>query len=550
MKREKDIMKEEKKTGERQKRRRQLFPVLAALCLAAAAAAVFLWMGGNGRKGEEPVTLRFLLFGAEEPRGMDAVLEEFEKRTGDTLGLRIEIDWIEDATEYKKLSDVRLSSMVNYDLVFDAAWIHLDSMQEKGIYADLSPYLKNPDYPGLYGAFSEKILENNLVGGEQCALPVCRTYGSGIPCIYYRKDLAGKYGMDSVENEEELKAYLEALLAHEPEMIPLVLRGDRGFYNFQPNPRPLKEEQASRLVYPVQIGKVRVVAQLDESGTRVEAVGIMGDQEGFGDFMEGLQYDFLIPSLEGYREWNRYCEEDVLNRQDQEEVFWSGAGGAYIGTLDDYEEVERILTSRVEGAELGAYIINEGIREEREGAVASNYRANNYVCIPASSRHVEETVRFLDWLFTSRENHDLFEYGVEGIHWRAEGEERYEQIPDEEGEYYLFPGYTLTWNSHYVRFPAQMPPEILEYKEYELRESSFFEQRLKDFSFDDTAVKNSMQKVVPILKEAWYPLSNGVLENPVQTMQEAVEEAKRYGLYDILEEVKRQLQEYLDNQGN
>ena len=95
-----------------------------------------------------------------------------------------------------------------------------------------------------------------------------------------------------------------------------------------------------------------------------------------------------------------------------------------------------------------------------------------------------------------------------------------------------------------------MPPEILEYKEYELRESSFFEQRLKDFSFDDTAVKNAMQKVVPILKEAWYPLSNGVLENPVQTMQEAVEEAKRYGLYDILEEVKRQLQEYLDNQGN
>lgn len=354
--------------------------------------------------------------------------------------------------------------------------------------------------------------------------------------------------MDVLENAEELQAYLEALLAYEPEMIPLVLRGDRGFYSFQPDPHPLTEEQAARMVYPVTIGDIKVVAQLDESGTKVEAIGIMGDEEGFGDFMEGLQYDFLVSSLEGYRNWNRYCEEDVLNRQDQEAVFQSGAGGAYIGTLDDYEKVERLLTSQVEGAKLGVYIISEAIRERRDAAIRSDYRANNYVCIPASSRHVEETVRFLDWLFASRENHDLFEYGVEGVHWRTEGEGLYEQIPDEKGQYYQFPGYTLTWNSHYVRFSADMPEEILDYKEYELAERAYYGHSLKDFTFDDTNVDNQMRKVVHVFGEVWPALRNGLLEDPLEVMQAAVREAKENGLDDILEELRRQLQEYLDGE--
>lgn len=545
MKTEKFTVKEEKGAGKKRgKNRWWFFPILAIVCLTAAGAA-FLGLRGRGRNAEGPVTLRFLLFGAE-PKGMDMVLKEFENGAGAALGLRIEIDWIEDAGEYKTLSDVRLSSHSDYDLVFDAPWLHLRDMQERGMYVNLSPYLENSDYPGLFGAFSETLLKNNLTGGEQCALPICRTYGSGIPCIYYRKDLAQKYSMDSLNSEEELENYLEVLLTCEPKMIPLVLQGDRGFYSFQPDPHPLKEEQVSRLVYPVTIGEIRVVAQLDESGTRVEAMGIMGDEEGFQDFMEGLQYDFLISSLEGYRNWNRYCEEDVLNQQDQEGVFQSGAGGAYIGTLDDYEKVDQLLNSQVESAELGVYIISEDIRERRDAAIVSNYRANNYVCIPASSRHVEETVRFLDWLFTSRENHDLFEYGVEGVHWRAEGEERYEQIPDEEGEYYLFPGYTLTWNSHYVRFPADMPEEILDYKEYELAESTYREHSLKDFSFDDTNVKNEMRKVVQIFREVWPLLHNGLLENPGEAMRAAVREAKANGLDAILEELKRQLQEYLD----
>lgn len=514
---------------------------VCAVCLMALAVFPALWK----EEQKEIVTLRFLMFGTE-PEGMDMVLEEFYRRTQEDLGIRIEIDWIEGAADYSTLSDMRLSSRMDYDLVFDAKWIHLYEMQEKGIYADLSPYLHNPDYPGLYGAFSEKALENNLINGQQCALPVFRTYGTGIPCIYYRKDLAQKYGILSIDSEENLEAYMQAILLNEPDMIPLVLIGTRGFYTFNPQSYKLNSVQARRIVYPITIGGITVVGQLDDSLTKVEAVGIMGDEESFSGFMEGLRFDFLIQRLHGYREWNRYCEEDVLNRKNQDVVFRTGAGGAYISTLDDYERMNLLLTENVEGASLGVYIINERMRDRQEHAIGVSYRANNYVCIPASSAHMEQTAAFLDWLFSSRENHDLFECGIEGIHWTAVGDNRYQPIVNEEGSNYLFPGYVLTWNPNYVMFPSDMPDDILAYKEYELQESSFYENLLADFAFDESNVLSQFRKAEQIFNEVWPALRNGLLEEPEEVLYKAMDEAKENGLDDIMEEVERQLQEYLD----
>ncbi len=534
--------KKEKKIGKRILLWAAVLAGIAGLTLAAVMAA-----SNRGGDKKEIVTLRFLMFGTE-PDGMEDVLEEFYRRTRDTLGIRIEMEWVSQSSEYKLLSDMKLSARENYDLMFDAGWIHLYEMQDRGVYLDLSPYLNNPEYPGLRGAFSETVLQNNLINGEQCALPLFRTYGSGIPCIYYRKDLALKYGITSIDSVEDLESYMQALLANEPDLIPLVLNGSRGFFTFHPEGYFLTAEQSRRLLYPMTIGDITVVAQLDDSLTKVEAVGIMGDEESFSGFMEGLQFDFLIGRLEGYRNWNRYCEADVLNQMDQMTVFQKGLGGAYISTLDDYEESGYLLAENVQGASLGVYIINSNIRDMEEHAISTSYLANNFLCIPASSEHIEETVRFLDWLFASEENHDLFEHGIEGIHWRAVGEERYESLVGEDGSIYAFPGYAMTWNSHYVRFSADMPDDILAYKEYELLENTFYKKRLASFYFDDSGLQNQLIQVTQILNQVWPALRNGILDQPGAVLQEAMKEAKKYGLQDILDELKRQLQEYFDKE--
>ena len=58
-----------------------------------------------------------------------------------------------------------------------------------------------------------------------------------------------------------------------------------------------------------------------------------------------------------------------------------------------------------------------------------------------------------------------------------------------------------------------------------------------------------MMKVEQILSQVWPALRNGILDEPEAVLREAVEEAKKNGLQDILTELKRQLQEYLDQKG-
>ena len=61
----------------------------------------------------------------------------------------------------------------------------------------------------------------------------------------------------------------------------------------------------------------------------------------------------------------------------------------------------------------------------KPGAIRTDFRANNSVVIPASSKNIDRTMKFLDWLYSSKDNHDLFELGIEGEHWIKDGDNGY-----------------------------------------------------------------------------------------------------------------------------
>ena len=122
----------------------------------------------SGQDGEEtaenaqtpdPVTIKVLMSG-DKPNDWDAVLEEFYNRTKDTLNITFDWTWVPSA-DYKDKLNVKMTAGEEYDLVFDAPWMHLRTLAQDGIYADLSPYLNNDAYPGLKLAFPEDVMKYN-----------------------------------------------------------------------------------------------------------------------------------------------------------------------------------------------------------------------------------------------------------------------------------------------------------------------------------------------------------------------------------------------------
>ena len=90
--------------------------------------------------------------------------------------------------------------------------------------------------------------------------------------------------------------------------------------------------------------------------------------------------------------------------------------------------------------------------------------------------------------FKSTPAHDLFQYGIKGVHW--------DEAKDASGNYiegtvvnslenpYTFPAYELTWNPNYIRVTYASDPKVMEYVEYMYDINRYVAIPYSEFQFD------------------------------------------------------------------
>jgi putative aldouronate transport system substrate-binding protein len=70
---------------------------------------------------------------------------------------------------------------------------------------------------------------------------------------------------------------------------------------------------------------------------------------------------------------------------------------------------------------------------------------------------------FLDWLYASPENHDLYHYGIEGVHWHDRGPNRAEFVFDDAGDRLFLEDYWMTAYMGYFRHGVDMPDNHIDF---------------------------------------------------------------------------------------
>ncbi len=502
----------------------------------------------------DPVTLK-ILFKGPKPDGWDDVYAEFLRQTKDTLNTELDVTFVEHA-DYKDKLNLEMTSGSKYDLVFDASWIHLKTLAADGYYADLSAYFGNDNYPGLKKAFSMDVMNANKWYGYMCYIPFFRAYGNGVPAIFYRQDWADDWGIGQIDSMEDLEAYWAK--AKENGVIPMSARDTRGFfqlYTISGASYPATDSRPSTAEAGIQcwtIGNCPFWVYIKDNEVVACAMEGSGD-ENFKDFPEGYQYDFGVDRYEKFAEWQKlgYLSADSMTCKDESTPFWSGLAASYIGTLDDTEKNVTNLTAYSPEAELGAFVYIDGIRNMDDGVYPTSYGANNGMCVPASSKNIDRTMAFLDWMFGDAANHDLFELGVEGSDWEAVGENQYKDLS---GYSASFPGYGFTWNPNYVKFSSDIPEDILKYRVWETQESSFCRSPVVGFSFDGTSTDMSTYtaQMKAIADMVAVTKLHGILSDGTSTYSTAAEMLKANtdacyanGADKVQEELVRQLNEYL-----
>jgi len=386
-----------------------LFVLLAAQFVTAGGGQAAPAVPGPASAGKPAhVNLIFTMWG-DEPEAMSSVLAEFEKRTADTLNTSIKILWTPQSDYANKLR-LMLSAGEQIDSCFDATWITLQDFASRGVYYSLDDYFNNPDYPGLLNFDSEMLHYNMLesaTGRHIYAIPLMQTLGNNVYGYMIRKDLREKYGLPPIKSLPDLEKFMDLVLKNEPGMVPMAANQAGGPYQGLILGFDGMKENPDTLFWQVPVASGMFgCAQFAPDKKSVTNFYMVGDPR----IVNGKW--FSQDMFELTRRWyvNGYVDKDISSKTaaDMQNAFTSGRAAILQEGTANYALRKAALLKAVPNAQVEYWVYNEKMGNMEPNAVRTNYLATNYQCIPVTSKNIDRTINFYNWLFLTQDNHDLF----------------------------------------------------------------------------------------------------------------------------------------------
>ena len=171
----------------------------------------------------------------------------------------------------------------------------------------------------------------------------------------------------------------------------------------------------------------------------------------------------------------------------------------------------------------------------------------NLNAISATAEDPESGLKFLNWLYASQENHDLFHFGQEGVYFKDEGEgmlSRSDDMKNDNGDARFWLDTWMTGYMPYMRYDAAVTTdEYLDYMNY--RSENYVVSPVAGFLFDSSNVTTELTNLQTEIIASIYPIKVGMVsyEDNIDT---AIEKLKAAGLDKYLEEYRTQFQAYLE----
>ncbi len=502
----------------------------------------------------EDVTINIRVM--NEVKNVDKVIAKYEEMVADDpvmSKIHPNIEYVIGA-DYKDKLNMALSAQEDIDLMFCGSWFGLTKFIQEGDFADLTGYFNNDEFPGLKKAFSGQFLDamTSYVRQEDGSYTK-GIYGINMATSYedsrgfmYREDLRQKYGCDEITDRDSLMAFVKTVSENEPDMIGVNLWNF--FYLDSPVYTGKHDNVFSQDSTEVFGDQTRIYVGLSEDQKTVLNVVVAGDSdEEFAKMPEGYQYDFITEYAVKRTEWNPY-----LNPSRGETTPVEKPAAISYSALSEFENRSKEAMENVPGSEWRFYVIDDAQRNKEEGAVICDIATNNWLVVPEWSDKQLATMYFLDWMFGSKEAHDLFQYGIEGQDWEAIGDDGMKNTDISDEEKYVMPGYSFTWNPNYVRYSELVlnDPELKADFDYAYSDTTYQLSPLAGFSFDASNVETEVANISALSNELRLNISLYDAEEAVEKLQTWHADAEAAGLETVRQELIVQLQQFLDAKNN
>ena len=348
--------------------------------------------GNENKDAEEPakpteITIMLPLNVAETPP--DTIKIELEKLTNTKLTYQFS-----PADTYEEKLNTSLATSTLPQVVYlknQATFLQMREAIRDGQFWEIGPYLA--EFPNL-NKLKPEILNNTKVDEKLYSLYIGRPLAR--QGLIYRKDWADNLGLEAPKTVEDLYTMLDKFTNGYPDdngiddTIGLADRNDLVYGAFK--------TIASWFATPNGWGEKD--GQLVPDFTSEEYIASM-------DYMKKIRDNSLMN-----------VDFAATSKTDQVALFTSGKAGAYIGSMQDIDSLDKDLVKNVPTANASVHALMEGPGGNVSTWAIPGY--NNVVLFPKTAIKNEDELKkilaFFDAMMTPEVSNLMF-WGIEGVHY-------------------------------------------------------------------------------------------------------------------------------------
>lgn len=170
----------------------------------------------------------------------------------------------------------------------------------------------------------------------------------------------------------------------------------------------------------------------------------------------------------------------------------------------------------------------------------------NLNAISATSKDPEAGIKFLNWLYAKKENHDLFCYGVEGKDYTASAPNRINSIKgSDKNALYAFDTWMIGYLP-YMRWDESVSQKGIDFKTKGAPADKLVVSPLVGFVFDASSLKTELANIQAEVISSFYPIKYGLVDYDTAYPQ-AIKKLKAAGIGKYVAEYQKQLKAFMES---
>ncbi len=465
------------------------------------------------------VTLAMYLIG-DRPVDNDEVFAKINEKLKAEINATIDVKFMSWG-EYEQKYPLIFASGEDWDIIYTADWCFYNAQATKQGFWEITREDLETYAPMSAKTMYDAAWEQAKVDGKVYMLPM--NYKEITSYVYIaRGDLMDKYGIKSVASLDEAEAYMDAIVANEPTLIPLDVGSDYDklfvFDRMWEKANWESEEKVGG------IGPWQAMASVSELD---ETANVKGNY---------AQAEFLnvITRLKDWKDRGFWSKNAVVNTQNNTESFQAGKSALALCNANTAKSIYAKLAN--EHPEWDVRVFNA---QEGTPPVLNSFLANG-MSIFSKSQNPERALMALDYLRNDEEVNSLYCYGIEGKHWQASGEDGLVSLPASSNYAY---DSNCNWgvrNDAHWRVVEGGIPNLAEMNA--VWQETARSRRYQTFVFDDSKVKNEIAAITDIFNTDYKLLGLGFTDDPAGDIAKLQEKMNAAGADKVYAELQKQAQ--------